>query len=178
MECHTPCQGGMKSGGVGGASASLASSDQIIHLAPTCQKGIYHIPSTSSISLYPSFSVLSFRSLLSFFSLLTPHPFRFLWYVVLTSKWQRILILAELSAQSAGIKPGLRSRFVPLRKRGEKWEKEKTEPEKDTETVGGRVDWRWCLIWEEKKVTKQCPSSLTKVKTHNHDLIAQFARYY
>lgn len=41
-------------------------------------------------------------------------------YVVLTSKWQRILILAELSAQSAGIKPGLKSRFVPLRKRGGK----------------------------------------------------------
>lgn len=61
----------------GGASASLASRDQIIHLVPTCQEGIYHISSTSSILLYPSFFVLSFRSLLSFFSLFTPHPFRF-----------------------------------------------------------------------------------------------------
>lgn len=148
MECHTLCQGGMK-GGV--ASASLASIDQIIHLVPTCQEGIYHIPSTSSILLYPSFFVLSFRSLLSFFSLFSPILFIFvIQYVVLTSKWQRILILAELSAQSAGIKPGLRSRFVPLRKRGGKWEKEKREPEKDTETVGGRVDRRWCLIWKGK----------------------------
>lgn len=64
-------------GDEGWASASLASSDQIIHLVPTCQEGIYHIPSTSSISLYPAFIVLSFRSLLSFFSLLTPNLFRF-----------------------------------------------------------------------------------------------------
>lgn len=169
MACHMPCQGGMK--GLGGHLLPWQAATRLYIWSLLAKR-----ESITFLALLLSRSIplsLSFPFVLYCLSLACspPHPFHFLWYVVLTSKWQRILILAELSAQSAGIKPGLRSRFVPLRKWGGKWEKEKREAEKDR---NGWESWLKMMppFEKNKNVSKQCLSSLSKVKVYNHLIIS------
>lgn len=172
---------------LGGASASLASSDQIIHLVPTCQEGIYHIPSTSSISLYPAFIVLSFRSLLSFFSLLTPNLFRFCdtvcgFDIKVAENINPGWTICSEHRDQARAKITLCS---PQEERGKM--RERKERVRKRHRDGGWESWAKMMshLIGEKNVSKQCLPSLSKVKEHNYLIItltlwcfAQFARQY